>query len=91
MDFLPPFFLMISGKQNSLIPLGPVIKCVFYTPRIKNIKKKLRKHDLPTAAVSKYEWQSTELFYQNDTITLFSPQLARNKNNIKVTLLSSNA
>ena len=37
--------LRVSGKQNSLFPEGPVIKC-FVIPSNSNIGKKLRKYDL---------------------------------------------
>ena len=40
----------VEGKQNSLFPEGPVIKC-FVIPPNSNIGKKLRKYDL-------YEGQS---------------------------------
>ena len=40
----------VEGKQNSLFPEGPVIKCFVIPPNSK-IEKKLRKYDL-------YEWQS---------------------------------
>ena len=38
----------VEGKQNSLFPEGPVIKCfVIHVPSNSNIgKKKLRKYDL---------------------------------------------
>ena len=35
----------VEGKQNSLFPEGPVIKC-FVIPSNSNIEKKLRKYDL---------------------------------------------
>ena len=36
----------VEGKQNSLFPEGPVIKCFVIPPNSKIEKKKLRKYDL---------------------------------------------
>ena len=38
--------LRVSGKQNSLFPEGPVIKCFVIPSNSKIEKKKLRKYDL---------------------------------------------
>ena len=43
--------LRVEGKQNSLFPEGPVIKCFVIPPNSK-LEKKLRKNDLSNTTVA---------------------------------------
>ena len=54
----------VEGKQNSLFPEGPVIKC-FVIPSNSNIGKKLRKYDL-------YERQSRRAVLHDNSLFLRS-------------------
>ena len=85
----PQGTLRVSGKQNSLFPLGPVIKC-FVIPPDSKIEKKLRKSDLLDAysgCACSMSGSLTELFYRNDTITVFSSQLTKIKTILKLLCL----
>ena len=65
----------VEGKQNSLFPEGPVIKC-FVIPPDSKLEKKLWKNDLVDAfayggCVRGRAAVKTELLYQNNTIIIF--------------------
>ena len=65
--------LWVSGKQNSLFPEEPVIKCFVIPPNSK-IEKKMRKNDLLGACGGcscSTSGSETELCNRNDTIAAF--------------------
>ena len=69
----PSGTLRIEGKQNSLFPKGPVMKCFVIPPNSK-IEKKMRKNDLLDAyggCACSTSSSETKLCYRNDTITVF--------------------
>ena len=87
----------LEGKQNSLFPKGPVIKC-FVIPADSEIEKKNPKNMICStplhtlAALAKLSgWQNQPVLSKNHKKQYFFSQVAKNIGSIKVALASCNA
>ena len=86
----------VEGKQNSLFPEGPVIKCFVIPPKLKNRRSSEKNYLLEAIAYTGCARKTERLPKPTCSIEKsqkqsFSSQLTKNIDSTKVALASSNA